>query len=342
MDRVYGEALEAVEPAVRHGPAERGRTRALASAAMRSVLGAVGRVLVVAGILLLLFVAYQLWGTGIYQARAQDNLRSQFEQTLQRESAPTTTTPATPTSTLPPGATTDPRSADGAARRATRVGIIAIPRIGVNQVFVEGVDVADLRKGPGHYPSTQLPGHEGNSAIAGHRTTYGAPFGDLDQLAPGDEIDLATVQGKFKYKVTDKRVVDPNEVSVLDPIPDPARAGHDLATLTLTTCNPKYSAAQRLIVQARLVATPRRPLPLPPAKTATGRAATSINGLSGETSSRVPALVWGAIAALIGLLWWLLFHRHPRWTTWLIGAVPFLAALFVCYMYVERLLPSNY
>ena len=126
-----------------------------------------------------------------------------------------------PRSTLPPGATTTlapltvPPPGDA-------LGIIAIPRIGVNQVFVEGVDVADLRKGPGHYPSTQLPGHEGNSAIAGHRTTYGAPFGDLDQLAQGDEIDLATVQGKFKYKVTDKRVVDPNEVSVLDPIPDPA------------------------------------------------------------------------------------------------------------------------
>jgi len=308
---------------------------------MRSMLGAVGRVLVVTGILLLLFVAYQLWGTGIYQARAQDNLRSQFEQTLERERAPSTTTPAAPTSTLPPGATTTlapltvPPPGDA-------LGIIAIPRLGVNQIFVEGVDVADLRKGPGHYPSTQLPGHEGNSAIAGHRTTYGAPFGDLDQLAPGDKIDIATVQGKFTYKVTEKRVVDPNEVSVLDPIPDPARAGHDLAMLTLTTCNPKYSAAQRLIVQARLVATPRRPLPLPPAKTATGRAATSINGLSGETSSRAPALVWGAIAALIGLLWWLLFHRHPRWTTWLIGVVPFLAALFVCYMYVERLLPSNY
>ncbi len=311
---------------------------------MRSVLGAVGRVLVTAGILLLLFVAYQLWGTGIYQARAQDNLRSQFERSLQHNGGATTTTPATPTSTLAPSdeTTTSTLAPLTVPPAGDALGIIAIPKIGVNQVFVEGVNVDDLRKGPGHYPATQLPGHEGNTAIAGHRTTYGAPFGDLDQLVAGDEIDIATVQGKFKYSVTELRVVDPSEISVLDPTVDPARPGHQLATLTLTTCTPKYSAAQRLIIRARLVATPKRPLPLPATETPKGHAVASINGLSGEESSRAPALLWGAIAALIGLLWWLLFHRHPRWTTWLIGVVPFLVTLFVCYTYVERLLPSNY
>jgi sortase A len=309
---------------------------------MRRVLGGVGRVLVTVGTLLLLFVAYQLWGTGIYQARAQDDLRSQFEKSLEQGTSSTTTT-GPPVSTLAPasetpaalGALTLPPEGDA-------LGLIAIPKIGVNQVFVEGVDVDDLRKGPGHYPATQLPGHEGNSAIAGHRTTYGAPFGDLDQLAVGDEIRIATVQGKFTYKVTEQRVVDPSEVSVLDPTPDPARPGHQLATLTLTTCNPKYSAEQRLIIKAQLSLSPGLTEPLAPTETPKGSKATSINGLSGETSSRTPAIIWGVIAAIIGLLWWLLFHRHPRWTTWLIGAVPFLVVLFVCYMYVERLLPSNY
>jgi sortase A len=311
---------------------------------MRRVLGAVGRVLVTAGILLLLFVAYQLWGTGIYQARAQDDLRSQFERSLQQATPSTTTTTTdAPTSTLAPSSETPTTLGPLAVPPAGEaVGIIAIPKIGVNQVVVEGVDVEDLRKGPGHYPSTQLPGHEGTSAIAGHRTTYGAPFGDLDQLAVGDEIDLATLQGKFKYTVTEQRVVDPGEVSVLDPTLDPTRPGHQLATLTLTTCNPKYSAAERLVVKAQLVLTPAQPAPLPAAAVPKGRAVTTINGLSGETSSRAPAILWGAIVLLIGLLWWLLFHRHPRWTNWLIGAVPFLVALFVCYMYVERLLPSNY
>ena len=287
-----------------------------------------------------MFVAYQLWGTGIYQARAQDDLQQQFEQARERAAATTTTPPSTggvddptvPSTTLAPFA---------APPEGDVVGRIGIPKIGVDQFVVEGVNVDDLRKGPGHYPSTQLPGHEGNSAIAGHRTTYGAPFGDLDQLANGDEIRLTTVQGDFRYKITEIHVVDPSEVTVLDPSPDPARPGHDLATVTLTTCNPKYSAAERLIVRAQLQLRRGR-APLPPTEVAKGDKATTIGGLSGESSSRSPAILWGLITLAIGLLWWLLFHRHPRWTTWFIGVVPFLAALFVAYMYLERLLPSNY
>jgi sortase A len=293
-------------------------------------------VLVTVGLLLLLFVAYQLWGTGIYQARAQDDLQQQFQQAQRRDG---TTTSTTPTSTTTPGP--DALAPLVAPPNGEAMGRIQIPRIGVDQYVVEGVDVDDLRKGPGHYPDTQMPGHEGNSAIAGHRTTYGAPFGDLDQLANGDEITVTTTQGAFKYRVTELRVVDPSEVSVLDPSPDPARPGHRLATLTLTTCNPKYSASQRLVVRAQLVVTAGK-TPLAPTRVADGKRATSINGLSGESSSRTPAILWGLIAFVIGLGWWLLFHRHPRWTTWIVGAIPFLVVLFVCYTYLERLLPSNY
>ena len=114
-----------------------------------------------------------------------------------------------------------------------------------------------------------------------------------------------------------------------------------MATITLTTCNPKYSAAQRLIIKGQLVI-PKGKSALPALAVPTGHKATSIDGLSGESSSRTPTIIWGAIAALVGLLWWLAFHRFPRWTTWMLGAVPFLATLFVCYTYLERLLPSNY
>ena len=222
------------------------------------------------------------------------------------------------------------------------MGRIGIPKIGLDKFVVEGVDVDDLRKGPGHYPSTQMPGHEGNSAIAGHRTTYGAPFGDLDQLAAGDEIRVVTVQGDFRYKVTEQLVVDPSQIEVLDPTPDPARPGHQLSTLTLTTCNPKYSADAASHRPAPSSSCRRVRLPLPPTEVAEGRRRTTIGGLSGESSSRTPTILWGTIALAIGLLWWLLFHRHPRWTTWLIGVIPFLAVLFVAYTYLERLLPSNY
>jgi sortase A len=309
---------------------------------MREVLGAVGRALVTVGLLLLLFVAYQLWGTGIYQARAQNDLKSQFEQ-AQKQAATTTTT--SPTATTTPAAD-DPvvpatLAPFAAPPEGDPMGLIGIPKIGVGEAVVEGVNVDDLRKGPGHYPTTQMPGHEGNSAIAGHRTTYGAPFGDLDQLVAGDEIRVVTVQGDFRYKVTELLVVDPSQIEVLDPTPDPSRPGHNLSTLTLTTCNPKYSAAERLIVKAELQL-PTGQIPLPPAEVAKGGKATTIGGLSGESSSRTPTIIWGAIALVIGLLWWWLFHRHPRWTTWIVGAIPFLAALFVAYTFLERLLPSNY
>lgn len=314
---------------------------------MRQVLGAVGRVLVTVGLLLLLFVAYQLWGTGIYTARAQSDLGHQFQQ-ARREAQSTTTTapssttsPTTPASDNPvvPTTTLAPFAAPPEGDVVARIGI---PKIGIDFYVVEGVNVDDLRKGPGHYPTTQMPGHEGNSAIAGHRTTYEHPFGDIDQLANGDEIRVTTVQGDFRYKVTDQKVVDPSQISVLDPTPDPSRPGHDLATLTLTTCNPKYSAEQRLIVRAQLQLPPGQAAPLPPTEVAKGKKASTIGGLSGQSSSRTPTILWGAIVLAIGLLWWLLFHRHPRWTTWIVGAVPFLVTLFVAYTYLERLLPSNY
>jgi sortase A len=304
---------------------------------VRRFLGATGRVLITGGALLLLFVAYQLWGTGIYEARAQNRLKDEFREQLQQSRATTTTT-TTPAPAITEPAPTVPTTTTAPAALAFQsgdsVGIIDIPKIGLSAAFVEGVNVDDLRNGPGHYPGTPLPGQEGNAAIAGHRTTYGAPFGDLDQLARGDEIRVQTVQGTFKYTVDEAPyVVDPNDSSPLDAMTGAAK-------LTLTTCDPKYSAANRLIVKANLVL-PAGAVPLPPTVDPTA-STPKISGLSGESSSRAPALLWGAIAAVVGLLWWLLFHRHPRWTTWLIGVIPFLAALFVFFTYLERVLPSNY
>jgi sortase A len=290
------------------------------------VVGGVGRVFVTVGILILLFVAYQLWGTGLYTDREQSRLRDEFNAALQKEhgSTPTTTPGSTPTTTTTTTPEPPPPSGDAVAQ-------IRIPSIGVDSIVVNGIGRDDLRKGPGHYPDTPMPGQVGNAAIAGHRTTYGAPFGNLDQLAPGDEIITRTVQGTFRYHVYEQQIVSPNDVSVIDA--DPAHP----ASLTLTTCNPKYSASQRLVVKAELQN--KQPLPAPPLP---AHPKIAEAGLSGEQGSKVPTVLAGIIAAIVGALWWLFFHRHPRWTTWVLGAIPFAVALFFFYVFLERVLPANY
>jgi sortase A len=295
---------------------------------LRRFAAALGRILATAGVLTLLFAAYQLWGTGIYTAQQQDHLRKQFTSELHKAAprTPPTTIPTPTTTTTAPPSPPLPPSGDAVAQ-------IRIPKIGVDDIVVNGVGVDDLRKGPGHYPATPLPGQLGNSAIAGHRTTYGAPFGNLDQISNGDEIFFRTLQGAFVYRVYSQSVVDPSDVAVLAPDPNLP------ATVTLTTCNPKYSAAQRLIVQASLES-PNPPLPPPRGLPPPSKLAEA--GLSGDSGSSFPAFITGLIVALIGAIWWLAFHRYPRWTAWLAGAVPFMVALFFFYTYLERVLPANY
>jgi sortase A len=298
---------------------------------VRRLIGGIGRSFVTVGILILLFVTYQLWGTGLYTSRQQDLLREQFNTALQRENrtAPSTTT----TSVVEPTVTTTtapPIPLAPIVKEGDAIAQIRIPRIGIDRIVVEGVELPDLRKGPGHYPETPLPGQEGNAAIAGHRTTYSHPFGDLDQLEKGDRIFIRTAQGNFTYKVYESLIVKPTDVQVLDP--DRFRP----ATLTLTTCNPKYSASQRLVVKGVLQEDPL------PALESTGNPKLTKAGLSGEESDKLPTLGAGLVTAAIGLLWLLIFHRHPSWVNWLIGAIPFAVSLFVFYALLERVLPSNY
>jgi sortase A len=122
---------------------------------------------------------------------------------------------------------------------------IQIPSIGVDEYVVEGTDLESLRKGPGHYPETPLPGERGTTAIAGHRTTYGAPFRNIDELDRGDRIVVDMPDGRFIYRVEESRIVDDQDLSVLDPV--------GYRRLMLSACHPLYSAAQRIIVYARQV-----------------------------------------------------------------------------------------
>jgi sortase A len=122
-----------------------------------------------------------------------------------------------------------------------------MPSIGVSSIVVAGTDTASLRRGPGHYPGTPLPGARGTVAIAGHRTTYGAPFRKLDQLDRGDAIEVRMPYGRFYYEVERRRIVAPTATWVTQ------RVGYD--RLVLSACHPLYSAAERIVVFARLVDT---------------------------------------------------------------------------------------
>ncbi len=116
---------------------------------------------------------------------------------------------------------------------------------GVNSVVVAGTDTSSLRRGPGHYPGTPLPGARGTVAIAGHRTTYGAPFRKLDKLGRGDRVEVQMPYGTFAYEVERRRIVPPTATWVT------RRVGYD--RLILSACHPLYSAAKRIVVFARLV-----------------------------------------------------------------------------------------
>jgi sortase A len=142
------------------------------------------------------------------------------------------------------------RSLDRRTDNSDPVGKLLIDRIGLSSVVVEGTDAGDLRKGPGHYPGTPLPGQRGTVGIAGHRTTYGAPFRKIDKVRPGDEIVVVMPYGRFTYRVERTRIVPPTAVWVTQ------RVSYD--RLILSACHPLYSAAKRIVVFAKLVkSTPR-------------------------------------------------------------------------------------
>ena len=339
----------------------------------RFVVGNIGRAFITIGLMMFAFVGYQLWGTGIKTAQAQSDLERQFNELLQ--SSPSTVS-STPTPTTLPGVPAPPTTIATAPATPIVLGSpvahLHIDRINLDWTVVEGVRVRDLQNGPGHFPETPLPGQMGNAAIAGHRTTYGAPFGDLDQLQIGDLIEVGTLAGVYKYSVTGTQVVAPDAYSQVIP-----SSNFDVATLTLSTCTPKYSARQRLIVKAALVpelsAAPMRPAILGPAPTVPGDGGTPATSLpddgttattvAPDTGVQVPAAAsedafrqgWfsdraaipQAVAWLVALLAvvigsWIIGKRANRlWVCFLVGTVPFAVVLYFFFENINRLLPGS-
>jgi sortase A len=204
--------------------------------AIRLFFRGVGQLLITAGVVVLLFVVYELWITNIFQASSQHHLKSQ----LLNEWAHAGAHPAA----------LQPLHLGGA------IGLLYVPRFGpgYQEVIVEGVREQDLQKGPGHYPGTAMPGQIGNFVVSGHRTTYGAPFNHLDELRPGDPIVIETVAAWFTYDVTGNETVLPDDIAVIAPVPDRPGVRPTQRLLTFTTCTPEYSASHRLVVHGRLVA----------------------------------------------------------------------------------------
>jgi sortase A len=302
------------------------------------VIGAIGRTCITAGVLILLFVVYQLWGTGIREAQAQHTLEDRFANVLDDAAqSPATTSTST---TSPPGSTGTTEAppvvpALAPVEEGAPTAHLRIPKIGVDKIVVEGVALSDLKKGPGHYPGSPLPGQKGNAAIAGHRTTYGAPFNRIDELVAGDEILVETVQGDFRYIVTEQLIVSPTQVEVLDDKGD--------NRLTLTACHPKYSARQRIVVVAKLapdeVAHPR---PTQPVGDDAPTRPAALDDIDGEGAPALPAILLGGVCALIWILAWLLGRRWRTWPAYGLALPFFLVALFYFFEEFSRLLPSNF
>ena len=171
-----------------------------------------------------------------------------------RTAAPVTTTTLPPTTTtLPPTTTTlaplpqpDPAPLDAYADVPIyQIGTMAIPKINLVHPIFEGVWLTVVDHGPGHWPGSAMPGQRGNSVFAGHRVTHSHPFYDLDLLAPGDRVIFYMPRGNFTYEVTSITIVQPEDLGIITPTRRP--------TITLFACNPKHSAAQRIVVKGKLI-----------------------------------------------------------------------------------------
>ncbi len=204
--------------------------------AVRAVMRGVGELLITAGVVVLLFCAYQLIWTNVQADRAADKVADQIRHDW---------------------AAADPQPA-GKPVKPTDFGkgfaFMHIPRLGddFSVPVVEGVNLDDLAKGVGHYPDTVPPGRVGNFSVAGHRATHGEPFAHLDRMRKGDAIVVETKDSWFTYRVDKTQIVQPSDVWVIAPVPGETGTKPTERLLTLTTCNPRWASTQRLIVFAHL------------------------------------------------------------------------------------------
>jgi sortase A len=235
-----------------------GAPRMTAGDKVRLVMRGIGQILITAGLVVLLFVAYEVWITNIAADRAQAKIHSKLEKEWARGDDPLLPLPGTKDRTIPLG---------------TGIANLYLPRLGIDYhwTIVEGTDQNDLSKGPGHYTGTALPGQVGNFSVAGHRVGKGEPFLNLDKLRSGDAVVVETKTTWFVYRIkgapaggdpqTDRvdadgvpgrEIVEPSAGRVLLPVPNQRDTAPTEKLMTMTTCHPKFTAAQRMILHAAL------------------------------------------------------------------------------------------
>ena len=219
---------------------------------LRRTVGTLGEVLITIGLLLLLFVSWQLWWTDVTANREQAGTVAALEHDFGSRSL---------------------RDPGGGAALATlkkvpfgqAFAIVRIPRLGAGYArpVLEGSDHVTLTEGIGHYPGTAMPGQIGNFAVSGHRTTYGRPLHNIDLFQKGDVIIVETRASYIIYAVDRHVIVTPDRVEVIAPTPQRPGVTPVQAWMTLTACHPKFSAAERYVVFARLVKSIPRAAGLP-------------------------------------------------------------------------------
>ena len=210
--------------------------------ALRWGVRSLGEVFITVGLLLFLFIAWQLWWTDVTANREQNVTIN----ALERGFGP---------AGLPERGNPDPVATLTKVPFGEAFAIMRIPRFGADYArpVLQGTDHDTLTRGIAHYAGTALPGQIGNFAVAGHRTTYGKPFSDIEQLQKGDFIVVETKASYLVYGVDRHVIVRPDQVEVIAPVPQDPGARPTQAWLTMTACHPRYSASQRYVVFAKLV-----------------------------------------------------------------------------------------
>jgi sortase A len=238
MTQVLGAAPPASDPLRPAGPTRSERRRSRVERARRATQN-LGEVFISTGVLILMFCAYQLWWTNVEAERETSAVVAQVRESFQVPYV----APAQPEQQQPLQV--------GAGQG---FGLIYIPRLGEDWVkpVIEGSTMENLKRGITHYEGNAMPGEIGNFALAGHRATNGEPFRNLDQMRIGDKVVIETGTAWVTYAVTSSKIVKPQDVWVLDPVPGDPTAQPTEALLTLTTCNPRWASYERLIVFGKM------------------------------------------------------------------------------------------